>query len=147
MKQGVMKEFCIRYILKYFIIIYILVLKYLLEYIFCLNNGNTGKSQTNQFWYGFLIAALTLEPDFVQLPSYSFWGNWVLEMVIKICCNFRSCILVILTISMRVRWSLSEAFAFFSSFASVRRFFLLSQKMSLLLRQHSFIHQIIFLLH
>ena len=32
----------------------------------------------------------------VQLPSYSFWGNWVLVMVIKLCCNFRSYILVIL---------------------------------------------------
>ena len=32
----------------------------------------------------------------MQLPSYSFWGNWVLEMVNKLCCHFRNCILVIL---------------------------------------------------
>ena len=30
-----------------------------------------------------------------RLPSsFCFWGNWVLEMVIKLCCNFQCCILV-----------------------------------------------------
>ena len=29
-------------------------------------------------------------------PPHSFWGNWVPEMTIKLCCNFPSCILVIL---------------------------------------------------
>ena len=37
-----------------------------------------------------------VKSDFIQLPNYSFWGNWFLEIVIKLCCNFRSSILVIL---------------------------------------------------
>ena len=30
------------------------------------------------------------------VPILQFWGNWVFEMVIKLCCNFQTCILVIL---------------------------------------------------
>ena len=55
------------------------------------NNGNTRKFETNSFPYGFLIAALPWNP-----ASYIFWGTWVLEMVIKLGCNLRSCILMIL---------------------------------------------------
>ena len=32
----------------------------------------------------------------MQLPFYSFWGNWILEIVINLWTNFQSCILVIL---------------------------------------------------
>ena len=47
-----------------------------------------------------------------------FWGNWVFEMVIKPCCNFRSCILVILPNNLRIRvWrSLSNSFRFLPEF-------------------------------
>ena len=37
-----------------------------------------------------------MKSGFVQLPSYSFWGIWVLKRVVKLCSNFQSCILVIL---------------------------------------------------
>ena len=37
----------------------------------------------------------SVKSAFVSLP-YSFWENWVLKMVIKLCYNFQSCILVIL---------------------------------------------------
>ena len=54
------------------------------------NNGNIWK-----FQICFISDCCPLvKSDFVQLPSNSFWGNWVLEMVIKLCCNFWSCILV-----------------------------------------------------
>ena len=66
-----------------------------------------------------------VKSSFVQLLSYSFWGNRVLEMVIKLCCHFRSCILVILpnnppkspTVPMR------QAFASFQRFASSEEVF------------------------
>ena len=40
----------------------------------------------------------SVKSGFVQLSSYCFFflGNWILEMFIKVCCNFWSCILVIL---------------------------------------------------
>ena len=37
-----------------------------------------------------------VKSGFVQFPFYSFWGNWVLEIVIKRCHNFWICIFVIL---------------------------------------------------
>ena len=80
------------------------------------NNGNTWKSppQCNP----------PLKYCYEQLPSYSFWRNWILEMVIKLCYNFRSCILEILpnnrckspTVPVR------QLSLFFQSFSFVRKF-------------------------
>ena len=38
----------------------------------------------------------SVKSGFVQLSSNSFWINKVFKIVIKLCCNFRSCIQVIL---------------------------------------------------
>ena len=57
--------------------------------------------------------------SFVQFLSHSFWVNWVLNL----CCNFQSCILMILPNNL-YKSPYQTAFAFFRSFASVRRFFL-----------------------
>ena len=43
-----------------------------------------------------LDCSLSVKAGFVQLPFYCFCGNWLLKRVIKLCCNFQSCILVIL---------------------------------------------------
>ena len=53
---------------------------------------------------------------FRAAPFYQrFWGNWLLEIVIKLFGNFRSCILVILP-NKRVRRSLSDSFRFLLEF-------------------------------
>ena len=59
------------------------------------NNGNPRNFK--QFYFiCFSDCSLPVKCGFVQLPSNSFWGNWVLGMVIKLCCNIRSWIIVIL---------------------------------------------------
>ena len=86
-----------------------------------------------------------VKSSFVQLFSYFFLGNWVLEMLIMLCCNFQCCFLVILpnnshkipTIPIR-QLSLS------SKVLLLRKgFFLLSQILSLLSRHYSLLHRMI----
>ena len=85
-----------------------------------------------------------------HLRFYSFWENCVLEMVIKLCSNFWSCILVVLPNSLY--YNPIVHIRHLSGFARVLlqwigfSFFLM---LSLLSRWYSLIHQIIqrFLLH
>ena len=64
--------------------------------------SHTGIGQNDEnfkfisIWLIRMIAIHPYRSGIVQLPSYSFCGNWVLMIVIKLCCNFWCCILVIL---------------------------------------------------
>ena len=78
------------------------------------NNGNTCKFQIYfdmLFW---------LQPycelRLCAAPSYSFWINWVLDMVIKLYSNFRSCILVVLPNNPRKSLTVPISFRFFPEF-------------------------------
>ena len=75
-----------------------------------------------------------VKSGFVLIPYNSFWGNWDLEIVIELRCNWRNCILAILPNNPRKS---PTAFAFFQNFASVKRFFLLSQMLSFYFRDYT----------
>ena len=104
-------------------------------------NRNTWKYETNLFWYGFPIAALSWNPALVNSLCTGFEETGFSRKSLSSAVIFGAVFLCFfLSIRVRVRRSLSLSYRFLLQRGY---FFLLPKIQSLLSRQYSLLHQII----